>query len=111
MGGVYPNFFVALQSILRKEGIAGFYVGWFPALVQKIPSYALTWMFFQQIKAAFLQIMHRVGNTIENTLFGAFAVKIPFIFFFSSLFFPLFALFPVLLTSLLYRRLLWRVAS
>ena len=31
-------------------GISGFYKGWFPALVQKIPSYALTWMFFQQIK-------------------------------------------------------------
>ena len=25
-------------------------MGWFPALVQKIPSYALTWMFFQQLK-------------------------------------------------------------
>ena len=35
-------------------GIGGFYRGWFPALVQKIPSYALTWMFFQQLKLVYL---------------------------------------------------------
>ena len=34
-------------------GIHGFYLGWFPALVQKIPSYALTWMLFQQFKQVF----------------------------------------------------------
>lgn len=42
--------------------------------MQKIPSYALTWMFFQQLKAAFLQLAGRVGTTVENTLFGAVAV-------------------------------------
>ena len=31
-------------------GIRGFYVGWLPAIAQKIPSYALTWMLFQQFK-------------------------------------------------------------
>jgi hypothetical protein len=34
MAGVYENFFTAVPSIATKEGIAGFYVGWFPALVQ-----------------------------------------------------------------------------
>jgi len=54
MAGVYTNFFVAVYSIARNEGMRGFYLGWFPALVQKIPSYALTWMFFQQLKAVCL---------------------------------------------------------
>ena len=51
MAGVYSNFFTAIWSIAKEEGILGFYKGWFPALAQKIPSYALTWMFFQQFKA------------------------------------------------------------
>ena len=50
MAGVYSNFFTAIWSIAKEEGILGFYKGWFPALAQKIPSYALTWMFFQQFK-------------------------------------------------------------
>ncbi len=53
--------------------ISGFYKGWFPALFQKIPSYALTWMFFQQLKLNFLSIMDRTGTTLENTLMGSFA--------------------------------------
>ena len=74
MAGVYPNFFEGAQSIVKsKEGIAGFFVGWFPALVQKIPSYALTWMFFQQVKTAFFLAMHRTGTTLENTILGACA--------------------------------------
>jgi solute carrier family 25 S-adenosylmethionine transporter 26 len=50
MAGVYPSFPIALRKILRTEGIKGFYTGWWPALAQKIPSYGLTWMFFQQLK-------------------------------------------------------------
>lgn len=45
---------------IQTLGWSGFYIGWFPALVQKIPSYALTWMFFQQLKA--------VRNTICYSL-------------------------------------------
>jgi hypothetical protein len=37
----------------KQKGLKGFYRGWLPALVQKIPSYALTWMFFQQLKIVF----------------------------------------------------------
>ncbi|KAJ1402034.1 mitochondrial carrier domain-containing protein, partial [Ochromonadaceae sp. CCMP2298] len=50
MAGVYPHFLSALHTIASTEGLRGFYRGWLPALVQKIPSYALTWMFFQQLK-------------------------------------------------------------
>lgn len=50
MAGVYPSFSSALSTIMRTEGPLGFYTGWWPALAQKIPSYGLTWMFFQQLK-------------------------------------------------------------
>jgi Mitochondrial carrier protein len=39
MAGVYPSFPEALNRIMKKEGIRGFYTGWWPALAQKIPSY------------------------------------------------------------------------
>jgi len=73
MAGVYEHFLQAICWIYKTEGLAGFYVGWFPALVQKIPSYALTWMFFQQLKQAFLVFMDRPGSTLENTLIGSLA--------------------------------------
>ena len=73
MGGVYENFFVAFYRIAQDEGIRGFYLGWLPALLQKIPSYALTWMFFQQLKQSFLLLVGRVGTTFENTLLGSAA--------------------------------------
>ena len=73
MGGVYENFFVACYRIAKDEGIKGFYLGWLPAILQKIPSYALTWMFFQQLKQSFLILVGRVGTTFENTLLGSAA--------------------------------------
>jgi len=73
MAGLYPDFFSAIATIYRNEGVAGFYLGWMPALVQKIPSYALTWMFFQQCKVAFLRMMNRVGTSLENLLLGSLA--------------------------------------
>jgi hypothetical protein len=39
MAGIYPTFPAALQSIMKTEGVTGFYRGWWPALAQKIPSY------------------------------------------------------------------------
>lgn len=73
MAGFYPNFPSAVYSVARDEGLKGFYTGWGPALVQKIPSYALTWMFFQQVKTSWLKFMGRAGTTFENTLLGSFA--------------------------------------
>jgi hypothetical protein len=73
MAGVYPHFIAAVYHISTEEGMAGFYRGWLPALVQKIPSYALTWMFYQQIRFTFSNFMLRTGSTLENTLFGGLA--------------------------------------
>lgn len=73
MAGLYPDFFSAIGTIYRTEGLRGFYLGWMPALVQKIPSYALTWMFFQQCKAAFVRLMSRAGTSLENLLLGSLA--------------------------------------
>lgn len=39
MAGMYPTMSTAFTEIWKKEGIPGFYAGWWPALVQKIPSY------------------------------------------------------------------------
>ena len=50
MAGVYPNLNEALKSIMKADGFMGFYAGWLPALAQKIPSYGLTWMLFQQVR-------------------------------------------------------------
>ena len=73
MSGTYANFLSAVLSIVSKEGIRGFYRGWLPAIVQKVPSYALTWMLFQQVKMGFLSLTGRAGTTMENTLLGGFA--------------------------------------
>jgi hypothetical protein len=37
--GTYSSSWTALTTILRNDGIAGLYSGWWPALAQKIPSY------------------------------------------------------------------------
>lgn len=58
MAGRYDNFVSAIVNIAKNEGFLGFYRGWLPALVQKIPSYALTWMFFQQVKLVIQKTDH-----------------------------------------------------
>lgn len=73
MAGVYENLFSAIPLLYKTEGIAGFYLGWFPAIAQKIPSYALTWMFFQQLKKSFWNFAGRAGTSIENIFIGSFA--------------------------------------
>jgi hypothetical protein len=73
MAKVYPNFFEAILRIWKSEGIVGFYAGWLPAIVQKIPSYALTWMLFQQLKLVFMSYKGRKGTAFENTCLGSVA--------------------------------------
>lgn len=73
MAGIYPNSAYAIQSIMSKEGIAGFYAGWWPALAQKIPSYGLTWMFFQQLKRCYEQLAEEKPSSKVSFLLGAVA--------------------------------------
>ena len=39
MAGTYPNLLAASKSLMKDKGIAGFYVGWWPGIAGKIPSY------------------------------------------------------------------------
>ena len=97
MAGMYPTLPVALRNIMRTEGFAGFYAGWWPALAQKIPSYGcvipvaamilfllqlftaflvvhrLTWMFFQQLKRLHEQVLGTAPAGETSFGLGAFA--------------------------------------
>lgn len=73
MANVYPDLFTAIRRIYNTEGLLGFYTGWLPAIMQKIPSYALTWMLFQQLKATFKNVKGRPGTAFENTCLGSAA--------------------------------------
>lgn len=65
MAGVYTSFPEALHKIYMQEGLMGFYAGWWPALAQKIPSYGLTWVFFQELKRTYEKIQKKkvTGDT------------------------------------------------
>lgn len=73
MAGTYPNLPAAVKGLAAERGIAGFYTGWWPGLAGKIPSYALTWTFFQQLKLAQLRIFQRPPKDIENSIMGCIA--------------------------------------
>lgn len=73
MAGVYPNFPVALKEIFKQEGLRGFYTGWRSGLAQKIPSYGLTWMFFQQLKRVHQTLFDSKPNAETNFVLGALA--------------------------------------
>ena len=73
MAGVYPTFPAALRKILKKDGLLGFYTGWWPSLAQKIPSYSITWMFFQQSKLAYKRIMGKSASNEVSFFLGAAA--------------------------------------
>lgn len=73
MAGIYGSMKEAVTSIYRTEGVMGFYAGWWPALAQKIPSYALTWMFFQQLKKAYIEIADKRPSNEMNFILGAIA--------------------------------------
>lgn len=71
MGGVYPSFPVAVRRILQEDGLKGFYAGWWPALAQKIPSYGLTWMMFQDFKSRFQEHYGVKPTNRDNFILGA----------------------------------------
>mgnify|MGYP001206370815 CR=1 FL=1 len=73
MAGNYPNLLAATSGLYSNGGVLGFYSGWWPGLVGKIPSYALTWTFFQQIKRVRNRISDRPAKNHENTIMGCVA--------------------------------------
>ena len=93
MAGIYPTFPAAMSTILKKDGLLGrkfikkkikcmsspslnyigFYAGWWPALAQKIPSYSLTWMFFQQLKKTYESFANKKPSGEVSFLLGALA--------------------------------------
>lgn len=74
MAGNYPNLKAACIGLAKTKGINGFYAGWWPGLVGKIPSYALTWTFFQQLKRIRSSISSRpVATDAENSIMGCIA--------------------------------------
>uniref|UniRef100_A0A7S2WL72 Mitochondrial carrier protein n=1 Tax=Eucampia antarctica TaxID=49252 RepID=A0A7S2WL72_9STRA len=76
MAGTYPNLFAAVRGLATSSEnnmVAGFYRGWWPGLAGKIPSYALTWTFFQQLKDAQLRIYQRPPKDYENSIMGCLA--------------------------------------
>jgi len=73
MAGNYPNLISATNGLYANRGMLGFYAGWWPGLVGKIPSYALTWTFFQQIKRIRNRISDRPAKNHENTIMGCLA--------------------------------------
>jgi Mitochondrial carrier protein len=76
MAGNYPNLRAACVGLARTNGISGFYSGWWPGLVGKIPSYALTWTFFQQLKTLRNHVYSTsrpIATNAENTIMGCIA--------------------------------------
>ena len=74
MAGNYPNLAGAITQINAKYGVAGFYNGWLPGLMGKIPAYALTWTFFQRFKNLRARLIpDRPASNIENSIMGSTA--------------------------------------
>ncbi|EWM25692.1 s-adenosylmethionine mitochondrial carrier protein [Nannochloropsis gaditana] len=73
MAGYYPNLVHGVRTVLKTDGVQGLYAGWFAALAQKIPSYGLTWVFFQQLKIARNRWMDHEATNGENFGMGALA--------------------------------------
>ena len=73
MAGNYPNLVSAIKGLAQSRGVSGFYAGWWPGLVGKIPSYALTWTIFQQLKRVRDTISDRSATNFENTVMGCIA--------------------------------------
>lgn len=73
MAGTYPNLVKAVQGLSAERGVSGFYSGWWPGLAGKIPSYALTWTLFQQLKQLQVKVYQRPAKDFENSIMGCMA--------------------------------------
>lgn len=73
MAGNYPNLAGAIAGLYKNRGIMGFYAGWWPGLVGKIPSYGLTWTLFQGLKDTHHKVTGRMPRDLENSAMGCMA--------------------------------------
>lgn len=73
MSGRFGNLPEAIRGLASEQGIRGFYRGWWPGLAGKIPSYALTWTFFQQLKRIRDRVSDRPARDLENSALGCIA--------------------------------------
>lgn len=73
MAGNYPSMLPACKGLYQQNGVLAFYSGWWPGLVGKIPSYALTWTFFQKVKEIRNMISDQEATNTENTVMGCLA--------------------------------------
>ncbi len=73
MSGNYNNLPAAVSGIAAQGGIEGFYTGWRPQLAAKVPSYAMTWVFFQRLKAIHNAVFDRPLTNTENLAIGSLA--------------------------------------
>lgn len=71
MAGNYPNLVAATRGLVQRGGL---YAGWWPGLVGKIPSYALTWTLFQELKRLHASLVKdRPAHDWENSAMGCLA--------------------------------------
>lgn len=73
MAGMYPNLVSGVREIAKTSGLGGFYTGWSANVAQKIPSYGLTWVFFQQFKRLHRKVADHAPTNTENFALGAAA--------------------------------------
>jgi len=74
MAGQYPSLRVGARRLASTEGVRGFYRGWAPAMISKIPSYALTWTFFQSAKRMHNRLTGQEATSpVANFVLGALA--------------------------------------
>lgn len=74
MAGNFNNLPQAVTGLANRGGVLAFYRGWWPGLVGKIPSYALTWTLFQELKVMRDKLTHhRPATNIENAIMGCLA--------------------------------------
>ena len=74
MAGQYPSLGVGARRLAASEGLRGFYRGWAPAMISKIPSYALTWTFFQSAKRMHNRLTGQEATSpVANFVLGALA--------------------------------------
>lgn len=68
---IYPNVISGFTTLMKTEGPAGLYKGYFATISRDVPWNALSFMFFGQAKGLFRSLTGRSPDTQENLVLGA----------------------------------------